>query len=96
MDKKIKRTKVEKEKFVHDIGDDYEPDGKFGHDPKFIAVRKATIKLKNSDLRTIRIDDEFLADIKKAAIDEGFDSYQTFVKVTLKRYIMEKKRKQEA
>jgi predicted DNA binding CopG/RHH family protein len=46
---------------------------------------------KSGDLRTIRIDDEFLSDIKKVAADEGFDSYQTFIKVILKRYIKDKK-----
>lgn len=94
MDKKPKRSREEMEKYVASIGDDYESDGKYGNDPKHMSLHPSRTR-KSGDLRTIRIDDEFLSDIKKVAADEGFDSYQTFIKVILKRYIKDKK-KQEA
>ena len=95
-DEKKKLTREEMIAYVESRSDDYEPDGKFGNDPEYMAVRNVPIKKKNSDLRTIRIDEDFLAEIKETASDEGFDSYQTFVKVILKRYIKDKKNKREA
>jgi predicted DNA binding CopG/RHH family protein len=89
--KKPKRSSKDIENYIDSVGDDYEPEGRLGHDPEQMATRPA--KRKGGDIRTIRIDDEFLADIKQAAQDEGFDNYQTFIKVILKRYIKDKQKK---
>ncbi|HYX13686.1 MAG TPA: hypothetical protein VE944_04820 [Nostoc sp.] len=91
MDKKPKLSPEEQEKYIASLADDYEPDGKYGNDPEHLGLKPGRAR-KSGDLRTIRLDDEFLADIKAAAADEGFDSYQTFIKVILKRYIKDRKK----
>ena len=84
MDDKKKNDLI---KHIEDTSDQWDQDGEYGNDPKFMKLKK------RSDLRSIRIDDEFLAEIRNAAKEEGFDSYQSFIKVVLKRYIADKKRK---
>ncbi len=74
-------------KHVEETSDQWDTDGELGNDPAHMKLKKRT------DLRSIRIDDEFLFEIRKAAAEEGFDSYQTFIKVVIKQYINDKKKK---
>lgn len=94
IEKKKKRTREDWINHVNETSDDWEPEGKYGNDPKYMEVGPSAISQKKSDLRSIRIDDEFLKEIKEAAKEEGFDSYQSFIKVILKRYIKEKKKRE--
>jgi hypothetical protein len=79
--------KKEMIKHAEETSDQWEPEGQYGHDPSHMKIKK------RSDLRSIRIDDEFLGEIRKAASDEGFDSYQAFIKVVLKKYLSSRKKK---
>lgn len=93
-EKKKKRTREDWIKHVNETSDDWEPEGKYGSDPENMGIGPSVVGHKKSDLRSIRIDDEFLKEIKEAAEDEGFDSYQAFIKVILKRYIKENKKRE--
>ena len=74
-------------KHVEETSDQWEPEGEYGNDLGHMKLKK------RSDIRSIRIDDDFLLEIRKAAQEEGFDSYQSFIKVILKRYIKGRKKK---
>lgn len=94
-DKEKKRSKEDWVSHVEQTSDDWEPEGKMGNDPKFMERRPSSVgnKRNSADIRSIRIDEQFLKEIKEVAQEEGFDSYQSFIKVILKRYINDKKKK---
>ncbi|WP_141731381.1 hypothetical protein [Oligoflexus tunisiensis] len=94
IEKKKKRTQKDWIDHVNESSNDWEPDGKYGNDPDHMEIGPSSVGNKKSDLRSIRIDDEFLKEIKEAAQDEGFDSYQAFIKVILKRYIKDRKKRE--
>ena len=71
---------------VEETSDQWEPEGEYGNNPDHMKLKK------RSDLRSIRIDDDFLREIRSVALEEGFESYQSFIKVVLKRYIRERKK----
>jgi predicted DNA binding CopG/RHH family protein len=82
-----KKTKKELEELTKDHND-WDPEGRYGHDPKFaqpvdLTYWKELTNLEQDAQITLRLPSKLLRDLKRAAKKRKYRSYQKYIKELL-------------